>query len=96
MPTSLFDQDYLIKLDHLALLARRILRSRSAGEHLALGKGNHYCLGASLARLEARIAFEEILDRYPAFELLEPPTWAPSRWARHHPTIPIRLGGLGG
>jgi len=36
---SLFDQSYLTKLEHLQLLARRLLRTRSAGEHLALGKG---------------------------------------------------------
>ena len=39
MAASLFDQTYLNKLEHLQLLARRLLRSRSAGEHLALGKG---------------------------------------------------------
>jgi uncharacterized protein (DUF58 family) len=39
MAASLFDQSYLNKLDRLQLLARRLLRSRSAGEHLALGKG---------------------------------------------------------
>lgn len=37
--TTLFDQAYLNKLEHLQLLARRLLRSRGAGEHLALGKG---------------------------------------------------------
>ena len=39
MSVSLFDQSYLNKLEHLQLLARRLLRSRGGGEHLSLGKG---------------------------------------------------------
>jgi cytochrome P450 len=46
---------------------------RQAPRHLALGHGIHYCLGASLARLEARIAWEELLARIPDYELAEPP-----------------------
>ena len=72
--------------------AERFDITREVGWHLALGKGVHYCLGANLARLEARVAFEEFLERHPNYELAESPAWAPSRWARHHPTIPIRLG----
>ena len=71
--------------------AERFDVTRDVGWHLALGKGVHYCLGANLARLEARVSFEEFLERHPRYELIEPPTWAPSRWARHHPTIPIRF-----
>jgi len=37
--------------------------------HLAFGFGQHMCLGANLARLEARVLFEELLARYPLFEL---------------------------
>ena len=36
--------------------------------HLAFGFGQHICLGASLARLEARVMFEELLSRFPHFE----------------------------
>jgi cytochrome P450 len=36
-----------------------------AGQHLAFGKGLHYCLGANLDRLEARIAVTELARRYP-------------------------------
>jgi cytochrome P450 len=46
--------------------------SRSTQGHLAFGLGNHFCLGASLARLEARVALEELLPRYQRFERLEP------------------------
>jgi cytochrome P450 len=41
----------------------------NAGEHLAFGFGNHFCLGAPLGRLEARIVLEEISARYPNMRL---------------------------
>ena len=42
---------------------------RDTSQHLAFGKGTHFCLGASLARLETRIALEEIQRRLPDFAL---------------------------
>lgn len=44
---------------------------RSPTQHLAFGHGTHYCLGAPLARLEARVALEELLDRFTGISLAE-------------------------
>lgn len=43
--------------------------SREDNDHLALGVGEHFCLGASLARLQLNAIFEEILGRIPDMEL---------------------------
>jgi len=47
---------------------------RDTRGHLAFGFGIHFCLGASLARLEARIAFEELFARVSSLHRLEPET----------------------
>lgn len=43
--------------------------SRDASGHVAFGFGEHFCLGAALARMEGRIAFEELLARFAKIEL---------------------------
>jgi cytochrome P450 len=42
---------------------------RAIGQHLAFGYGIHFCLGAALARIEARIVLDEMLDRFPNWEV---------------------------
>ncbi len=39
------------------------------GSHLSFGQGLHFCLGSALARLEARVALEEVLKRWPDWEV---------------------------
>jgi cytochrome P450 len=45
---------------------------RGVPGHLAFGHGVHHCLGASLARMEMRIAFPALLRRFPDLRLAEP------------------------
>ena len=49
--------------------------ARSEKSHLSFGRGIHYCLGASLALLEARIAFRGLLDRFPSIRLAAEPRY---------------------
>jgi cytochrome P450 len=44
---------------------------RDIDRHLAFGYGTHFCIGAALARLEGRIALEEMIKRTPAWEVDE-------------------------
>jgi cytochrome P450 len=71
--------------------AERFDVSRNTQGHLAFGLGIHFCLGASLARLEARIALEELLARYVAFEPLEPEVrYVDSYLVRGPKRLPLR------
>jgi cytochrome P450 len=42
---------------------------RQIGQHLSFGYGIHFCLGAALARLETRIVLDELLDRFPDWQI---------------------------
>jgi cytochrome P450 len=52
--------------------ADRVVLDRTPNRHLAFGAGIHRCLGAHLARMELRVAFQEFLSRIPDFRLAEP------------------------
>lgn len=55
--------------------------NRNPIDHLGFGFGVHKCIGQYLARMEAKVYFEELLKRYPDFEVGEP-RWLVSHWAR--------------
>ena len=52
--------------------------ARDPNPHLTFGHGHHFCLGASLARLEARIALPALLRRFPDLQAAGPVTWKPN------------------
>ena len=51
---------------------RRFDMDRDTTGHIAFGWGNHFCLGAALARLEGRIALETLLERIPDYDVAVP------------------------
>jgi cytochrome P450 len=59
--------------------------------HVAFGFGEHLCLGASLARLEARIFLTELLARFGDYEITGEPTWTESTLVRGMKTLPMRV-----
>jgi cytochrome P450 len=64
---------------------------RSPNEHLAFGIGEHFCLGANLARLEIRVMFEELLRRLPDMELAGPVRRLRSSFIDGLKAIPVRF-----
>jgi cytochrome P450 len=63
---------------------------RDPNPHLAFGQGVHYCLGANLARLEMRVAFEELLATFGRHELAGDVEWARSNRHTGIRHLPLR------
>ena len=67
---------------------------REIGHHLSFGYGLHFCLGAALARLEGRVALDEVLNRFPEWEV----DWDNAKQARTSTvrgweSLPVSTGG---
>jgi pimeloyl-[acyl-carrier protein] synthase len=68
--------------------------TRDPNEHVAFGEGIHFCIGAPLARMEARIAFEAMLERFPRLRLKDPaikPTYKGSYFLRGLESLPVAI-----
>jgi cytochrome P450 len=65
--------------------------TRSPNPHIAFGAGEHACLGAQLARLEARVMFEVLLSAYPSIELVGDVTRLRATMTPGVKKMPVRL-----
>ena len=64
---------------------------RTDSKPLSFGAGPHYCIGAALARAEARLAFPMLLDRFAGLSLDAEPTRNPQQFLRGYSRLPVRL-----
>ena len=65
---------------------------RTGIRHVSFGHGSHFCLGAALARLEAHVALEETLARFPTWDVDEDAvTYVHTNSVRGPASVPIRL-----
>ena len=73
--------------------ANRFDIGRDPNPHIAFGHGMHFCIGAPLARLEARVALTEFLSRAKGFSRIGDEPWTPRKGLHvHGPTsLPIRF-----
>lgn len=70
----------------------RLDLSRDTSQTIAFGIGPHYCLGASLARLEAETALGTLFRRFPGTTLDGAPTYGQHLTMRKLASLPVRLG----
>lgn len=71
----------------------RFRLDRTAGRsHMAFGKGAHFCVGAALARLEARVVLEQLLERTALVRADDVGRWLPSLLVRRLESLTLAVG----
>ena len=68
--------------------------TREPNDHVAFGEGIHFCIGAALARMEATVAFEAMLARFPRIRLNQPafkPVYKGSYFLRGLESLPLAI-----
>jgi cytochrome P450 family 142 subfamily A polypeptide 1 len=97
---SLREGDQVVMLYPAANFDERVFEApgrfdvtRPKNPHLAFGIGVHFCLGASLARTQIRIVYEELLRRLPDMHVAQgfTPTYPPSSFVRGFLTLPVEF-----
>jgi cytochrome P450 len=78
---AVFDDPHTLRLDR-----------PNARNHLAFAAGIHYCLGASLAKLEGSVAIGSLIRRFPHLELAGEPHWRDRLTIRGVDRLPLSLG----
>ncbi len=78
---AVFDSPHLLRLDR-----------PNAGRHTAFSAGAHYCLGASLAKLEAQVAITRLIRRFDKIELAGEPHWRDRITIRGVDRLPVTFG----
>jgi len=74
----------------------RLDLTRADNRHLAFGWAAHFCFGAPLARMEARIAFQALLRRLPDLALTDhPPVWRDNLGLRGLTALPVTFTPIG-
>jgi cytochrome P450 len=74
----------------------RLDLGRADGAPLSFGAGVHYCLGATLARLEGQVAFPALIDRFPDLHIAGDVHHRASMTVRGYSRIPVALTGGSG
>lgn len=68
------------------------IRRADAGQHVSFGSGIHYCLGASLAKLEGQVAIGGFLRRFPDARVVGEPVWNGRMNLRGLDELPVDVG----
>jgi cytochrome P450 len=69
------------------------IERKNAKNHISFGFGIHRCLGLRLAELQLRIAWQEILTRFPVIEVVDEPKLTYSNFVHGYETLPVRIPG---
>jgi cytochrome P450 len=66
------------------------IERENAREHLAFGRGVHFCMGSRIAEMQLRVLWEEILARFRAVEVVGAPVRVRSNFVKGYSRLPVR------